>query len=898
MKRILYTLIALALVLALGLAPLTMAAEETDPCEPLMVVDLIAGQDMVVGTVTVENDAENLCVTYALNEEALAEGYLIYETHLFVSATDEFAMTRANKKLGAPYYSNPVPGLYPYGDEFEEGVPEWTFCISLEELGVEFCNWVYVSAHAVVGIQGELEGIDLGDGGIVYYGSDTQTKGDWKGIYADVSSPIGRYGSCAYILPNPPRVRVEEVVGEFSVPVGFDIGDPSTYSLLSQSPWNWTSSQILGLDFYEPDPPYHDEFWTAAGMEDFTYSLSGTHMGIDSRSLVALEPDDSLSTRAACWFAGSGSAPTDMDITLQNLPTGQHMLSLYLVDWDSTARQETVTVQVSTESEAEAVTSFYDGIYLNFFLNLPTDDDVNITVVKNDGANAVVSGVFLSTTTETALDLDAYEVRFLASDVDTLGNWLGTYGNQGWILAAYDAPGTKTAYWVWNAAYDRSEMLNYSVSASQYAWTALGAYVDHVQYPVFEWSWGSATEARWSDPRAAYYPEMSKWLAAVWDDGGERCNPEHGYFDFNLHFPEGRYMLSLYTYDWERVRSSQEYQIFDAADMNTVLASSVVDGSDFDEGVFAIFVLEADKGGRDMVVRVYNDAGHPVPNINVLLQGVFVDCLQGSTYDTAWGDGNRFNEQGNWGMWFEYHVCDPCDEWIVYGSNLGTAANPLGFADTSSDAIFAIDLKNKTVSVAYDPGELRSSMNYPNGNAYDPINQWLFFATDNGQLYFYDMVEDAQYGPFSVGGQIASGAWYNGDYYYVPQGSATIYKVVVDKTGALRYQAGTLGRALNYGDIVFDINRPGVLFGSGGGDTGYYFTYDLNTGTYDELRTGVPHKQLAFASNGVLYGVTALTGDWYEIDPVTGDDTLFWEASTWNGFAIQLTDLADGPMCG
>lgn len=148
MKKILFTMAALVLVI--GLAPLTMAAQDPEPCEPLLVVDLIAGQHMVVGTVTVENDSENLCVTYALNDEALGFGWLIYETHLFISATDDFPLTKANKRLGAPYYSNPRPGLYPYGDEFEEGVPEWTFCISLDELGVEFCEWVYVSAHAVI----------------------------------------------------------------------------------------------------------------------------------------------------------------------------------------------------------------------------------------------------------------------------------------------------------------------------------------------------------------------------------------------------------------------------------------------------------------------------------------------------------------------------------------------------------------------------------------------------------------------------------------------------------------------------------------------------------------------------------------------------------------------------
>lgn len=471
-------------------------------------------------------------------------------------------------------------------------------------------------------IEAELAVEELGPDGIIYIGSDTETKGDWTGIDNPVSSPIGRYGSCAYILPDPPRNRVEEVVGDFHAPVGFSIDEPDTYSLLSQSPWDWTSSQVLGLENYKAESPYWDEFWTADGMEDFDYTLSGTYMELDSsRSLL---DEDGLYTRAACWFAGSAGSPDELDIEL-DVPEGEHMLSLYLIDWDDVGREETVTVEVSTEEESESVDSFYDGVYLNFFVNLPDDGQVNINVVKDNGANAVVSGLFLSDTDETAANTGEAEVRSLTSDTTTQGNWVGTYGDIGWVLSAFDVPETRERY-DWDSDYDRSDGIDYSVTGTQFAWNAETAFVDAIQYPVFEWAWASATDTRPSDLRAAYYPIKEQWRPAVWDDGNERCKPKHGYFDFNLHFPEGRYMLSLYTYDWERQRSSQEYQLFNADDMETVLASSVVEGEAFNEGVYESFVLEAGEGGRDMVVRIYNDQGKPT-NINVLLQGVFVDCL-------------------------------------------------------------------------------------------------------------------------------------------------------------------------------------------------------------------------------------------------------------------------------
>ncbi len=48
-----------------------------DECEPFLEVDLIAGQNNVVGTVTVTNDDEQICVTYALDQDAIDAGWLI-----------------------------------------------------------------------------------------------------------------------------------------------------------------------------------------------------------------------------------------------------------------------------------------------------------------------------------------------------------------------------------------------------------------------------------------------------------------------------------------------------------------------------------------------------------------------------------------------------------------------------------------------------------------------------------------------------------------------------------------------------------------------------------------------------------------------------------------------------
>ncbi len=146
-KKTSWLYLALVLVLIVSLfAGLTGADEECEPCEPELVVDLIAGQNMVVGSVTVTNDDEKVCVTYALDEDALEEGWLIYETHLAIATEkDGIPQTPGNR-----WGTNPIPGLFPYGDDELDGVEEWSFCVSLDELGVEFCNEVFIAAHAVI----------------------------------------------------------------------------------------------------------------------------------------------------------------------------------------------------------------------------------------------------------------------------------------------------------------------------------------------------------------------------------------------------------------------------------------------------------------------------------------------------------------------------------------------------------------------------------------------------------------------------------------------------------------------------------------------------------------------------------------------------------------------------
>jgi len=452
--------------------------------------------------------------------------------------------------------------------------------------------------------------------------TDIATKGDW--YFNPIGSPIGVYGGCAYILPNPPVNLVEIPIGQFSYPIGFDVGDPSTWSQLGDSPYNWTSSQIGGLNWYKPDPNYWDEFYSIIpGTPGFSYSVEGTKICMDDPRALT----DGTNRKAACYFAGSSPAPSAIDVTL-NLLAGSYQLSMYLIDWDTNSRAEVAAVSSDGAYDYIDVINFQNGVYVNFFVHLPTNQAVTLEVTKDVGTiNSVISGIFLCSTAQIPIDPNVTEIGYIGDDWATQGNWIGVYGNLGSILCGWNAPTIKTNY-PWNSSYDLAAgalLGAYSVDGYVWAWTDI--LPGCIQYPVFEWGWSDFTATQ-IGPRQVYYPQQQAWRYACWDDGNERCKPVNGYENFKLYFPEGIYMLSLYAYDYELTpRTTMEYRIYDETGIN-LLASKQVQEADLDGGVFEIFKVTAPPEGCTIIVQVYNDAGHPSPTLNVLLSGIFVDCLK------------------------------------------------------------------------------------------------------------------------------------------------------------------------------------------------------------------------------------------------------------------------------
>lgn len=103
-----------------------------DNCLPTE-VNLIAGQTMVAGTVTVTNDAEYIYVTYTTTG-----GWVLTQTHLYVGACNLIPVNNPG---------NPIPGQFPYSGT-HNNITTVTYQVPISKIPVGSCGCI--AAHAVV----------------------------------------------------------------------------------------------------------------------------------------------------------------------------------------------------------------------------------------------------------------------------------------------------------------------------------------------------------------------------------------------------------------------------------------------------------------------------------------------------------------------------------------------------------------------------------------------------------------------------------------------------------------------------------------------------------------------------------------------------------------------------
>jgi hypothetical protein len=120
---------------------------------------------------------------------------------------------------------------------------------------------------------------------------------------------------------------------------------------------------------------------TPAGQSSYTWAASTS----DVRALQ--KPTNPTDRIAATWYSDSFSV--DVNLTDSNV----HQLALYLIDWDSGGRSETVEVHDAVTNallDTRTVSGFQNGQYVVWNIS----GHVTVRVILTGGVNAVVSGLF------------------------------------------------------------------------------------------------------------------------------------------------------------------------------------------------------------------------------------------------------------------------------------------------------------------------------------------------------------------------------------------------------------------------------------------------------------------------------------------------------------------------
>ena len=178
--------------------------------------------------------------------------------------------------------------------------------------------------------------------------------------------------------------------------------------------------------------------------------------------------------------------------------------------------------------DTETVSSFHAGVYDNWQVS----GNVVIKITKLTGANAVLSGLFI--------DPPSTSATFLKQDTTTQGNWINTYGTQGYEV-------------IGNA-------------------TSLPSYATVTPSGQATYTWTAST----TDPRALQDAGGTGRIAAAWYSTTS--------FTVDVDFTDGKtHDLELYFLDWDSTGRSEQVQISNAS-TGAVLDTETV--SSFHAGVY------------------------------------------------------------------------------------------------------------------------------------------------------------------------------------------------------------------------------------------------------------------------------------------------------------------------
>jgi hypothetical protein len=331
--------------------------------------------------------------------------------------------------------------------------------------------------------------------------------------------------------------------------VGFVNSDATTRG-------NWINT--YGADGYNVSqdsnvktPSYAQVGFTGAG--NYTWTSSTT----DVRALQ--KPENPSDRIAGTWYTSS-SFTIDVNLTDGNT----HQVALYVLDWESAARAETIKVLDAgtgtvLDTRILAAGSFENGEYVAWNIQ----GHVKFEIDNTGTTNAVVSGLFFGGSTPVTPTGSA---TFVKADTTTQGNWINAYGADG---------------------YNVSQDANVKTpSYAQVGFTGAGNY-----------TWTSST----TDVRALQKPENpSNRIAGTWYT--------YSSFTIDVNLTDGNtHQVALYVLDWEVAARAETIKVLDAGtgavlDTRTLAAGSFENGEYLAWNIQGHVKLEIDNTGSTNAV--------------------------------------------------------------------------------------------------------------------------------------------------------------------------------------------------------------------------------------------------------------------------------------------------------
>ena len=386
------------------------------------------------------------------------------------------------------------------------------------------------------------------------FADDSDGSDGWSAIWETTSLAPGIYNLRISAFDTAGQVaRAKATVSVGTNPQGDWVGTYGSAGYVLAA-WNGTS-------------PGNDLISLPGGVSS-TLEVGGRAVWSSSTTDVrALDAPDESHRRAAIYHG----VPIRVRLTFANAYSGT--LHLYAVDWDNLNRRQTVSVANGGSTQTIAITTnFSQGAWLHFPVSVSAGGSLTVTVTKTGGPNAVLSGLFLGDAgPPPPPPPPPYQVA-------PQGDWVGTYGSAGYVLAA------------WNGTSPGNDLISLPGGVSSTLEVGGRAV------------WSSST----TDVRALDAPDESHRRAAIY----------HGVpIRVRLTFANAYSgTLHLYAVDWDNLNRRQTVSVANGGSTQTIAITT-----NFSQGAWLHFPVSVSAGGS-LTVTVTKTGGP-----NAVLSGLFLD---------------------------------------------------------------------------------------------------------------------------------------------------------------------------------------------------------------------------------------------------------------------------------